>query len=77
MSGRPKHGSARLTEACPCNYTQVAYNLLMQATFIELPPFSRERESYLADDEYAVLQKELLANPEAGDKIKGAGSLRK
>ena len=49
----------------------------MQATFIELPPFSRERENYLADDEYAVLQKALLANPEAGDLIKGAGGLRK
>ena len=49
----------------------------MQATFIELPPFSRERENYLADDEYAALQKELLANPEAGDLIKGAVGLRK
>ncbi|MEM5401875.1 MULTISPECIES: toxin [Paraburkholderia] len=49
----------------------------MEATFIEVSPFSRERENYLADDDYAVPQKELLANPEAGDLIKGAGGLRK
>lgn len=39
----------------------------MKAAFIELPPFLRERENYLADDEYAVLQKVRLVYPEAGD----------
>ncbi|WP_244121254.1 type II toxin-antitoxin system RelE/ParE family toxin [Burkholderia gladioli] len=78
MSSKPKQGSPHpRTDALPCNYTQMTYNSTVQATFIELPPFSRERENYLADEEYAVLQKALLANPEAGDLIKGAGSLRK
>ncbi|MGX5875381.1 type II toxin-antitoxin system RelE/ParE family toxin, partial [Burkholderia gladioli] len=78
MSSQPKQGSPHpRTDAFPWKYTQMTYNSAVQATFIELPPFSRERENYLADDEYAVLQKALLANPEAGDLIKGAGGLRK
>ena len=49
----------------------------MQATFIELPPFQRLREHYLLDDEYRALQYTLLAQPDAGDVIKGTGGLRK
>ncbi|ATJ87904.1 toxin [Ralstonia solanacearum] len=44
----------------------------MDATPIELP-----REHYLSDDEYSALQQELLAQPDAGDVIKGTGGLRK
>ncbi|PPK47528.1 hypothetical protein B0G57_101493 [Trinickia symbiotica] len=49
----------------------------MKAIFVELPPFRRVRENYLADDEYRALQVELMGNPEAGDVIKGTGGLRK
>jgi hypothetical protein len=49
----------------------------MKATFVELPPFERHRESYLPDDEYKEFQKELMANPEAGDLIKDTGGHRK
>ncbi|WP_426399568.1 toxin [Ralstonia sp. R-29] len=49
----------------------------MEATFIELPPFQRLREHYLSDDEYRALQYTLLAQPNAGDVIKGTGGLRK
>ncbi|KFX29487.1 hypothetical protein [Ralstonia solanacearum] len=49
----------------------------MDATFIELPPFQRLREHDLSDDEYSALQQELLAQPDAGDVIKGTGGLRK
>ena len=43
----------------------------MQALFVELPPFQRYRSDYLTDEEYRELQLQLLANPEAGDLIKG------
>lgn len=49
----------------------------MDATFIELPPFQRLREHYLADDEHRALQQELLTQPDIGDVIKGTGGLRK
>ena len=49
----------------------------MEAIFIELPPFQRLREHYLSDDEYRALQYTLLAQPDAGDVIKGTGGLRK
>jgi hypothetical protein len=49
----------------------------MQASFVELPPFQRVRQDYLTDDAYRQLQQELLAQPEAGDVIKGTGGLRK
>ncbi|WP_055326067.1 hypothetical protein [Ralstonia solanacearum] len=44
----------------------------MDATPIELPG-----EHDLSDDEYSALQQELLAQPDAGDVIKGTGGLRK
>lgn len=49
----------------------------MQATFVELPTFEKYRAGYLSDDEYRLLQEEMLRNPEAGDVIKGTGGLRK
>lgn len=49
----------------------------MKATFVELPPFERHRQDYLGDESFRVLQKLLMANPEAGDVIEGTGGLRK
>ena len=49
----------------------------MKASFIELPPFERHRQSYLDDDAYKALQAELLKNPDGGDVIAGTGGLRK
>ena len=48
----------------------------MKAVFIELPPFERFRADYLDDDAFKAFQVELLANPHAGDVIKGTGGLR-
>jgi len=49
----------------------------MKAVFVELPAFERNRQGYLDDDGFRQLQIALLANPEAGDVIEGAGGLRK
>src|ERR1017187_3229781 len=49
----------------------------MKATFIELPPFERHRQSYLNDASFRGLQKMLMENPEVGDVIEGTGGLRK
>ena len=49
----------------------------MNALFVELPPFSRYRQTYLDDDAYHQLQLLLLQQPEAGDVIKDTGGLRK
>ena len=49
----------------------------MLATFVELPAFERTRKDYLDDGAYSNLQRELMANPEAGDVIAGTGRLRK
>jgi hypothetical protein len=49
----------------------------MQATFVELPPFQKYRGTYLSDDEYRLLQEQMLLKPDAGDVIKGTGGLRK
>lgn len=49
----------------------------MKATFIELPPFERHRQSYLNDENFRGLQKTLMDNPDAGDVIEGTGGLRK
>ncbi len=49
----------------------------MNAVFVELPGFARHRDEYLDDDGYCALQVKLMANPEAGDVIVGAGGLRK
>lgn len=49
----------------------------MKAAFVELPDFEAHREDYLDDIGFRKLQNELMANPEAGDVIEGAGGLRK
>jgi mRNA-degrading endonuclease RelE of RelBE toxin-antitoxin system len=49
----------------------------MKATFVELPPFARQRADYMDDEAYRALQNELMQNPEAGDVIEGTGGLRK
>lgn len=49
----------------------------MKATFIELPFFEKYRDDYFDDDSFKGLQNELMKDPEAGDRIKGTGGLRK
>ena len=49
----------------------------MKAVFIELPAFERQRERYLNDEGFGLLQETLIAYPEAGDLIERAGGLRK
>ena len=49
----------------------------MEALFIELPPFERQRANYLDDEGYRALQLDLMRNPLAGDVIEGTGGLRK
>ena len=47
------------------------------AVFFETPVFTRRVTALLSDDEYAELQKVLVAAPNAGDLIPGSGGLRK
>lgn len=49
----------------------------MEAIFVELSPFERNRRHYLEDDEYRLFQQMLLMQPDAGDVIAGTGGLRK
>ena len=44
---------------------------------MEAPAFSRYREQYLDDEGFRELQQALVANPEEGDLIPGAGGIRK
>jgi hypothetical protein len=46
---------------------------LMEALFIELPPFERHRAEYLSDDEYRSFQQMLLAQPDCGYVISRSG----
>jgi hypothetical protein len=46
-------------------------------SFIETRLFSQLVCGYLSDDEYASLQKTLIANPQAGTLIPGSGGVRK
>lgn len=46
-------------------------------TFVEHPTFTKQIAFLMADDEYARFQKDLAANPEAGNVIPGLGRLRK
>ena len=45
--------------------------------FIETSIFTRQVLELLTDEEYAVFQSRLAANPLAGDVIEGTGGLRK
>lgn len=49
----------------------------MRAVFVELPAFERHRAAYLDDGGFRKLQNLLMADPQAGDTIPGAGGLRK
>lgn len=54
----------------------MTYNIPL-FTFIETRLFSRLVSDYLSDDEYALLQNALAANPEHGDLVSGSGGVRK
>jgi hypothetical protein len=50
-------------------FTQVAYELAMKTTVIELPPFERHRQNHLNDENFCEFQQMLMKNPKAGDVI--------
>jgi mRNA-degrading endonuclease RelE of RelBE toxin-antitoxin system len=45
--------------------------------FQETPFFTASIAEYMSDDEYRLLQNELVGNPDKGDLIQGTGGLRK
>jgi hypothetical protein len=51
--------------------------MLSVFTFIETKLFTGLIPKYLSDDTYADLQRALIADPEAGDVIRGTGGVRK
>ena len=53
----------------------MAYILRME--FIETTVFTRAVLALLSDDEYRLLQTELMENPERGDLIRQGGGIRK
>ena len=59
-----------------CRTTSLTYNQSV-LTFIETKLFTRLVHNYFTDDEYAALQNSIVANPEAGDVIRGSGGVRK
>ena len=46
-------------------------------SFVETKLFTRLVGELLSDDEYALLQQALMADPEVGDIIPGSGGVRK
>jgi hypothetical protein len=46
-------------------------------SFIETKLFSKLIDQYLSDEEYAELQRTLIADPEAGDLIPDSGGVRR
>jgi mRNA-degrading endonuclease RelE of RelBE toxin-antitoxin system len=44
---------------------------------IETSVFTRRVLKLLSDDDYGILQQHLVADPEAGDLVRGSGGLRK
>ena len=46
-------------------------------SFIETKLFSRLLGEYLTDDEYSMLQSELIETPECGALVPGSGGVRK
>jgi hypothetical protein len=46
-------------------------------TFVETRLFTQLVAQYLNDEEYRQLQHALAANPEAGDVVRGSGSVRR
>ena len=58
--------------------TQIAYSPTpMKAIFKEMSLFASRRVDYLSDEEFRLLQTELMENPMAGTLIQGTGGLRK
>ena len=53
----------------------MAYDGRME--FIETPTFTRLILELLPDDDYRLLQTELMDNPERGDLLKNGGGIRK
>ena len=49
----------------------------VKGIFIESQLFGNHRHKYINDDEYRMLQIELLLNPKIGDVIQATGGLRK
>jgi hypothetical protein len=45
-------------------------------TFVETKLFTRLVQECLTDDEYAAVQRELIADPDAGSVIRGSGGIR-
>ena len=46
-------------------------------SFVETKLFTRLVEEYLTDEEYSLLQQELIQNPEVGSVIPDSGGVRK
>jgi hypothetical protein len=46
-------------------------------TFIETKLFSRLVREYLSDDDYAAVQRQLIANPDEGAVIRGSGGFER
>lgn len=46
-------------------------------SFVETQLFSGLVQEYLTDDDYRLLQAELIQNPRAGNVIRGSGGVRK
>jgi len=46
-------------------------------TFVETKLFTRLVQECLTDDEYAAVQRELIADPDVGSVIRGSGGIRK
>jgi len=44
---------------------------------VETPIFTRRIQSILADDEYRILQAQLVQKPDTGKIVPGSGGLRK
>lgn len=57
-------------------YAPLEYSLIM-CSFIELALFSRYRDSYFSDEQFAGLQKHLLGNLQAGSVVPGSGGVWK
>ena len=75
-----KHAHRRATRCAgresrlPPSVIDVYWDVL---TFVETKLFTKRLREYLADDEYRALQEALIANPQAGDIIRGSGGVRK
>lgn len=68
LGGRPSPPVAQHRK-----YTYIAYS----TTFVELPGFTELVTELLSDDEYRMVQLELVQNPRKGSVIRGTGGARK